>query len=326
MSRHLMLLLCGVFATVIGWLHLSTLTADDTPAAKAAPAESGAGFKLAYKYQSGESVRYETTQSVRFVSEFKGIDEVATNRTETRKRYQVSKVHPDGSAELELIMEWVRMKVKTGTDDPGIEFDSKSPDAKEQPKFRNVYKIIGKPQATLLCAPSGKVKKIVMKKSTGEANSTPQVQLKDVAGADDFNFLTVFPESPLKIGETWSEKSEVKVTVEDNKLQQSVDLKRTYKLESVEGSLATISFKTAILTPINNPSIKIQLIQRETKGKLVFDMDRGAVVTRTVETDKSLINPIGDNTAMHSTSHLLERMITETAEISDVPDEGVKKQ
>jgi len=55
-------------------------------------------------------------------------------------------------------------------------------------------------------------------------------------------------------------------------------------------------------------------------------MERGAVLTRTVDTDKTLIKPIGDNTAMRSQSNLFERLITETAAISDTPSNTIKKQ
>jgi hypothetical protein len=322
MSRHLAWPLCGVFAAIIGALQLSPLAAEETPAAKSAP---GATYHLTYKFRAGDSVGYETINKVRFVSEFKGTTETATNKTETKKRYKVAQVHPDGSADLQLIIDWVRMKVDFGPDAPAVEFDSKNPGTRMQPQFRKVLAIVGRPQATLVCAPNGKVLKLVQEKASAEPGGKTDVQLKDVAAQDDFSFLTIFPQAPIKVGDTWSEKSDLKVTV-DEKLTHTIELKRTYKLDAVDGNLAKISFKTAILTPFNNPSIAIQLIQRETYGKMEFDMERGSVLTRTVETNKTLIKPVGDNTAMSAVSHLLERQLTETAELTDVVDEAVRKK
>jgi hypothetical protein len=329
-ERRMILTLWLVFAILIGWFQFSTLNAEDAPNPKAAAttepvvaaAETSGSYRLQYKYSQDETVRYESVHNVKFVSQFKGTDETATNRTETIKRYKVVATHPDGSADLELVIEWVRMKVNFGGGDLGVEFDSKDPAAKSQTKFRNVYNVIGKPQATLRCAANGKVLKRVLSKSATAASKSGDVQLKEVTEQDDF--LTIFPEHAMKVGETWFEKFGVKVTVEDN-LQQTIDLKRTYKLDSVDGKLATVSFKTAILTPVNNPAISVQLIQREPTGKLVFDLERGAVVTRTVDIDKTLIKPIGDNTAMQAVSHLFERLVTATAEISDVPADSAKK-
>lgn len=330
MSRHLVLPLCGVFVALISWLQFSPLTAEDSPAANGPNAAATPGapektYRLAYKYHTGDSVGYETVHKVWFISEFKGTKETATNCTETKKRYKVKQVHPDGSADLELVIDWVRMKVNFGGDDPGVEFDSKDPDAKSQTKFKDVYRIIGKPQTCVQCSSSGRILKVIQEQVANGAGGKAEIQLKDIAGQEDASFLTIFPESPIKIGDTWSEKFNTKVTVEGN-LKQTIELKRTYKLESVTGNQATIAFKTAILTPFTNASVSIQLIQRETSGKLVFDLERGAVLTRMVDTDKTLIKPIGDNTAMRATSHLLERLLTETAEVTDAPAANVQKQ
>ena len=310
---------------LIGVLSLSTLIAEDEPVAKApeaktpeakAPAgDAGPTYKLAYKFQKGGVVRYETLNNAKFVSQFKGTEEVATNKTQTRKIYRVLSVNGDGSAELELIIEWVRMKVDFGGGGLPIEFDSKDPAAKSQAKFADVLKNVGKPQARLQCAPNGKVNSI---------RELSLVQLKDVAGSKDFDFLTVFPDEPIAVGNSWIENSEIKVTVEDN-LKESIKLQRKYTLVSVEGDIATVAFKTSVLTPVKNPTISIQLIQRETSGKLKFDMAKGAMVTRNVDSDKSVINPAGNNTAMHATSYLLEQMVISTADISEAPTGKVNK-
>ncbi len=324
MPRRLLSLVCYPLGLLMGVLALSTLEAEDAPAAKAPAAKPGATYKLAYKFQKGDLVRYETQQNVKFVSQFKGNEEVATNKTETRKTYRVVDVSADGSAELELVIEWVRMKADFGEGGVPIEFDSKAPGANTQAKFADVMRNVGKPQARLQCAPTGKVIKVKeMQLVTPAAAGSQSVKLTDMTGRDDFNFLTVFPAEPIEVGKSWIEKSEVKVTVED-KLKEAIQLQRKYTLESVEGDIATVAFKTSVLTPVKNPTIAIQLIQRETKGKLQFDMARGATITRNVDSDKSVINPAGNNTAMHSTSYLFERIVTSTAAISDVPSEGTK--
>lgn len=320
MSRKSLLVLSCGLAVWAGFCALTSISAEDGAApAKAAASDS---YLLAYKFQPGEFVRYETVQNVKFVSQFQGMVETATNKTETRKAYKVLQVNADGSANLELVIEWVRMKADFGGGAVPTEFDSKDPAAKSQVKFKDVLKNIGKPQARLVVAPSGKVLKVQeMELVTPAPVGVQNIQMKNMSGRDDFNFLTVFPATPVKIGEKWSEKSEIKVVVEGN-LKTALEARRDYALESVEGTIATIAFDTKILTPVKDNNIAIQLIQRETKGKLSFDMAQGVVISRTVESDKSVINPAGNNTAMHSTSHLLERLMTETAAISDVPTNG----
>ncbi len=322
MSPRLSVVLCCGIGLLAGVGALSPLTAQDTKTPSGSAAKTGAGYSLAYKFQAGEVVRYETIQNVKFVSQFQGTVETATNKTETRKAYRVTKVNEDGSANLELVIEWVRMKADFGGGAVPTEFDSKDPAAKSQAKFKDVLKNVGKPQARLVVDSSGKVLKVQeMELVTPAPVGVQNIQMKNMSGRDDFNFLTVFPQKPIQIGEKWSEKSEIKVKVENN-LTKALDVRRDYALEAVEGDIATIAFDTKILTPVKDNNIAIQLIQRETKGKLAFDMAKGVVISRTVESDKSVINPAGNNTAMHSTSHLLERLMTETAAISDIPTDA----
>lgn len=323
MSQRLLLTLCCGFALLLGIVVLTPLTAQEA-AVQAPEAATGPAHKLAYKFLPNQVVRYETVQNAKFVSQFSGNVETAINKTELRKAYRVKKVNADGSAELELVIEWVRMKADFGGGAVPTEFDSKDPAAKTQAKFKDVLRNVGKPQALLVVSPTGKVVKVhEMALVTPNPVGVNNIQLKDMTGKDDFNFLTVFPDKAVKVGEKWVEKFNIIVVVEDN-LKKTLDAQRTYKLESVEGELATVSFETAVLTPVKDNNIAIQLIQRETKGKLVFDMTLGAVITRTVSSDKSVINPAGANTAMHSTSHLLERIMTNTADISDVPTNSAK--
>ena len=271
------------------------------------------GHRLAYKFVEGDALRFESIQNVRINSQYQEVTESASNKTETRKHLRVVKVNPDGSAELDLVIDWVRMKANFGKDDPGIEFDSASPDAKKQPKFRAVLQSVGKPHSRMLVSPTGKVLKVHELSTTAPTPLGAQpITLKDIANSADFSFLTVMPETPLNVGENWKEKFDVKVKVEDN-LQKTVSLQRTYTLDKVENQVAHISFKTAVLSPVTDPTVSVQLIQRETSGKIEFDIPRGQVISRTVDTDKSVIAPFGSNTAMHSTSHLLERKIEATA-------------
>lgn len=323
MSNRFLLVVCGAVGVMVGIVALSPLTADDQPAKGAQAA--GPGYVLAYKFHKGDVVRYESVQKSKFVSQFKGTAETSTNETHTRKAYRVVKVNEDGSAELETVIEWVKMIVDFGDGSVKTEFDSNDPGAKTQAKFADVYRNIGKPQARTQNSPSGKVLKVrEMQLVTPAAAGAQLVKMKDMTGQDAYAFLTIFPDKPVKVGEDWKEKSEAMVTVDGN-LKKPIDMERRYTLKSVDGDMATITFKTVILSPVKDNNIAIQLIQRETEGELVFDMKKGAVLSRNVSHGKSIINPAGNNTAMHSKGIALERLLTETAAISDIDTDTKKK-
>lgn len=284
------------------------LAAEDAPAP---PAVDAPKYKLEYKFQAEAVVRYHSQQNANIFAQHTENTDISSNKTETKKHYRVLEVRPDGAGEVELVIDWVRMRQKFDNDSE-VEFDSAKPEAKTMKKFYSVLQTIGKPQAQVVCAPSGKVLEISVKQADG---TRKKIEGKELA------FLTILPETELAVGETWSEDFESLVTVEDN-LKQTIKLKRVYKLEKVEGELAYITFKTAVLTPVKDPKVRVQLIQVETRGKLTFDMARGLVSHRVVDIDGTVIAPFGENTSFRSQSHLLELFTppeaAETAEVVDV--------
>jgi hypothetical protein len=112
------------------------------------------------------------------------------------------------------------------------------------------------------------------------------------------------------VGEQWSERFDVRVSVSE-KLTRPVRLRRTFRLASVQGKLATISMKTAVLTPVQDPSISAQLVQRQPSGTIVFDREAGVVVSREIEMDEKVIGAWGANSLVHSVIKRTERLIAE---------------
>ena len=77
-----------------------------------------------------------------------------------------------------------------------------------------------------------------------------------------------------------------------------IKLKKVYSLQKVENHRATISWKTIRLTPVTDPRLLAQLIQRISTGEIVFDIQRGVVVSKTSNIDQTLVGPFGADTLM----------------------------
>jgi hypothetical protein len=135
-------------------------------------------------------------------------------------------------------------------------------------------------------------------KSTAGASSAPE------------SYLVPLPENAVAVGETWKERFELDVVTQD-KLPLKVAMQRTYKLASLDKQQATIDFRTTILTPIEDPALAAQLIQRETSGKIVFDIDKGLIVSRTSAVDRTVVNPFGSKSSMRASSTYREQWIPE---------------
>ena len=62
-----------------------------------------------------------------------------------------------------------------------------------------------------------------------------------------------------------------------------------HTLESVESGVATIRVEPQILTPIDNPVLEAQVVQREAAGVVRFDIQAGRILGRTMAVDKRVV-------------------------------------
>ena len=296
------------FGGVSARLHAEGPDAAKAPEAKPAATPNSdatpARYRLAYKFRQEESVFYEVSTEMTVVTRYMEDKEEAHNKTEARKHFRVIKVHPDGSADLELVIDWVQMSAKMAADDPGVEFDSAKPESHRK-KFDHILKAIGKPQAIMQFEPTGKCVKVHHEEQNAAISDLPKSS--QVSGDSHQTFLDILPDQDLAVGGTWFDRFELMVTVDKN-LKKSIKLKRIYKLESVEDGIARISLSTVIISPVTEPSISAQLIQRETSGMIEFDIEKGVVLSRHTSCDKEVVAPFGAGTAMQAAHKHVERL------------------
>jgi hypothetical protein len=74
----------------------------------------------------------------------------------------------------------------------------------------------------------------------------------------------------------------------------------------VETGIATIAVKTEILTPINDPKIQSQLVQRMQHGEIKFDIDAGRIRSKQMDLDETVIGFSGQNSVMKYLARLTE--------------------
>lgn len=257
-------------------------------------------YRLAYRFQPRQTVWYDVRHEMQITTQFGEAIDVARNQSETRKKYHVAAVDADQCGDLELTIDWVHMTASVRENAAPVEF--RSDDSNFQPpQFKEIMEVIGKPQATIKFNPSGVPLKVT-------ANRSVPAETPGSGDASPENYLVPLPETPVAVGEIWKERYDVTTRTAD-KLPLKVAMLRTYKLTSVERGMANIDFKTSILTPINDPGVSAQLIQRETAGRMVFDLQAGLIVSRDVEVDRTVINPFGQKSSLRAVSRFQERLL-----------------
>ena len=234
------------------------------------------GHLLRYKFQPGQVIRYEVSLHDDYEVTIGEVTEKPHSYQDSVKSYRVISVNEDGSAELELMMEWVEIDLfQNGV---AADFDSRV-DKKPIELFQPISKMVGKPHLRLNISPTGKVTKLVPLLNETE-------KPKDLA----VDVLVELPEKPIKVGGIWNEDISVPISLPDSQLKQMVRVQRRYFLRSVEGGIATITIKTKVLTPLNDPELELQLLRRQPEGWMEIDLNRGLLVRRHLTQKNQVVN------------------------------------
>ncbi len=236
------------------------------------------------------------------------LTERVKNEVRSRKNQRVVATDSAGNATLELAIDWVKMSAQFDDFEPVV-FDSKHPDDCPQ-HYKGVSQVIGRPLARVRVSPRGELLSSTSLLNPAVLAAAHMQPANDPKESNDpmRNFLVEFPEEPLKVGEGWTDTYKVKVQL-TRRLSQNVTMQRSYELAEVKDNLATIKMRTALITPIADGRILAQLIQMTPSGTIVFDVDRGRLVSRTLTIDKTEFGVIGGNSSMQAKSKRKERWI-----------------
>ncbi len=100
--------------------------------------------------------------------------------------------------------------------------------------------------------------------------------------------------------------------LEDQRIK-SIKTRELYVLEKVETGVATISVKTQVLTPVDDPRVKSQIMQRISQGELRFDMDAGRLISKQLDWDESVLGFNGAESNMKYLARFTETLATPAA-------------
>lgn len=286
------------------------------------PAFAEGPYRLAYRFQPGEFLHYEMeeqadvfTQNGTVKDRFdRPVESKSFQQTQLLKSYRVVIVDEDGAATLEPIIEKIRMSSRSG-DNAAISFDSTKDEAPPK-EFEKVAGTIGRALSRFQVAANGKLIKVTML-----VDDVPKSFSEAAEKADpSINFLVVFPDKPINIGEKWNEKFDTPIKVSGG-LSRPVQLIRSFELIKVVENVATIRYRTRLLTAINDPEILTQLVQQTPTGLIDFDLEQGRILQRAFEVDNKVIGSFGPETLLHARGQSVERLIVEKTppRVSGVP-------
>jgi hypothetical protein len=253
--------------------------------------DRAARFLLRYKYRPGETITYDLEQLVAIDTTIAGNNQKTKLRTKSIRSLRVDQVDDQANMRFTHVIDRVDMWSEVGGRQP-VHWSS---DQKETapPEYEHVAEHIGKPISVITINPRGEI-----------VQRQDQVQHPDLG----LGGITIpLPDEEVAVGESWSQPLEVKVRLEDQRIKP-IQTRELYRLEKVETGIATISIKTQILTPVDDPRVKSQIVQRISQGEIRFDIDAGRLVSKQLNWNEQVLGFSGAESNMKYLAQFTEAL------------------
>ncbi|MGV3483481.1 MAG: hypothetical protein ACO1RT_03575 [Planctomycetaceae bacterium] len=263
------------------------------------PSASGAGnekqngaatYELRYRFAADETVQYEVTHIAKTKTRLRGAEEVSQVHTVSQKVWKFQKSDQPDRMTFEHSVAKVELMQQTG-EKPEVRWSSDS--GSEPPvEFATVAEHLGTPLSTVSINPRGE-----------EVDRTTHAGSESQLGMGGLTLS--LPEEPIAVGGSWFVPREVKVRGESGEVK-AMKVREVYTLEKVETGVATLSIRSEVLTPMEDESIKAQLVQQLSNGTIRFDVDGGRVLSKQLDWDETVVGFQGPNSMMEYRARLTE--------------------
>ncbi|MGI9472849.1 MAG: hypothetical protein ACR2NZ_15020 [Rubripirellula sp.] len=261
-------------------------------AAEDSNGDEGQKYLFRYDLNSGEQLHYEVTHVAKTKTRIRGAEEISQVHTVSQRHWDIAERSPEETT-FDHVVDAVEMTQQQGEAEE-VRWDSESGD---QPPaiFERVAEQIGTRISTVTVTPRGQEKK---RENNGGTKATLGMGSLTIA----------FPEEAIAIGESWSIPREVKARTEDSEVK-TIKIRELYTLEKVKTGVATLSVRSEPLTPLNDDSVRAQVVQQLSNGEIRFDLDNGRMLSKQLEWDETIVGFQGANSLMEYRARLSEKLV-----------------
>ena len=265
-------------------------------------------YRLVYRFSPGETVKWKVVHRAKVNTTVSGTTQTAETTSSSVKVWRVTHVDAErGHVTFEHSVESVDMRQQlTGREE--VRYNSLT-DAEPPVGFEDAAKAVGVTLAVVTIDGQGQV---VKREQKG-----PQ------AGNADSQITIPLPAEPVPVGHTWTFPYDVEVSLKTGQFK-TVKTRQRFSLEDVRDGVATIGIETQILTPISDPAVEAQLIQREVSGKVRFDLEQGRVLSQQTDLDKRVLGFSGEASAMHYLTRFTEDLLPPETQTAEQPKQKAK--
>ncbi|TWU47616.1 hypothetical protein Poly51_54170 [Rubripirellula tenax] len=278
---------------VVGLVCCSTTLSGHTFADEpASDSPTGEKYLLRYSLKPGEKIRYEVTHIAKTKTRIRGAEEISNVHTTSQRHWNVTDAKADGMT-FEHYVDSVAMTQQQGENEE-LRWDSTSGE-KPVAVFEKVAEQIGEKLSTITINPRGQ-----------ETNREDFGGTKATLGMGSLSIA--LPDEPVAIGASWSVPREVKARTEAGDVK-IIKIRELFTLEKVQTGVATLSIRSEPLTPIDDESVRAQVVQQLSNGEIRFDVDAGRMISKQLNWDETVVGFQGANSLMEYRARMTESLV-----------------
>lgn len=270
-------------------VNVAVVASADEPKSILEPSET---YTLRYALKPNEKLHYEVTHVAKTKTRIRGAEEISNVHTVSNRHWNVIE-STDKVMTFEHYVDGVAMTQQQG-EEAELRWDST--DGSEPPKiFTKVAEQIGQKLSTISINPRGQ-----------------ETAREDFGGTKaDLgmgSMTTPLPEEPIAVGASWSVPREVRVRSEAGEVK-IIKVRELFTLQKVQTGVATISIRSEPLTPIDDETIRSQVVQQINNGEIRFDVDNGRMLSKQLDWDETVVGFQGANSLMEYRAKLTEKLV-----------------
>ena len=261
--------------------------------AQSATAAKAQKYTLRYKFHQGEQVRTKVSNLATIETTIGGSTQTTDMVSISTKLWRITKVDDAGNVTFEHCVEAVDLRNQmSGRQE--VHYNSAT-DKTAPPGYAGIAETLGKPLTVVTMDAEGTVLKREQRQHTNLDNSGSVL-------------VVPLPKEPIAPGHVWTLPYEVNVPLKDG-TYKAIQTRQRYELLKVESSIAKIAVETQILTPVSNPEIRAQLIQRMWQGTMEFDIEAGRMIGQRTDLDERVLGFSGPESSMHYVARVTEELL-----------------
>ena len=255
----------------------------------------GQPTRMQFRWQKGQVLSYKVT-NVTTVTETVGLTKQKYgSQLDIVKRYQVADVDAKGVATLEYSVSAMRNE-QTRPNGETLLYDSANPDKGTPGLKEQLGKYVGTTLAVLRVDSAGQI--VEVKKGPADRY------------AADPPFTLVLPSQELQTQQSWQRRYDITLNPPLG-TGEKYPAAQTFQLTKLAAGKATITLTTAVKKMPEAVNERMPLLQKETRGEIVFDVAAGRVAEVRVGIDQTLENHLGKGSSYRFESSYAEKLLAD---------------